>query len=134
MPSARASKHQSLRYHDLIVEMGNAFGMKHGWLSATARELGLDPSYVAKIVAAQGTQCVGVGSIKKACERLSLAPEFFDAHAGEPMAAFVRRRAPDRVEGAPDEFDVMRALDALDAGARARVKAWLDAREREEVV
>lgn len=138
MPIVKASARDSRRYHDLIVAFGVAAKHHRGWKLRAATLLAIDATYLSKILRCKGAQQIGRDQVLKAVRRFPVLRDYFlgvtEADAvlpqmlGTSVQAAIRKRST-----TADEFDVMRAIDALDVGARARVKAWLDARERGEV-
>lgn len=115
------------RYADLVQQLGDERAHAYGWRSAVARQLRVDPSYVTRVAKGERTGA-SQGAIARAVAALGISESFFSAEAGhyrDFMATDVERA--DRAH-TDREFDVMRALVALDDETRSRVLAWANAR------
>jgi hypothetical protein len=82
---SEATERAARRYLRLIEELGFEEGApKHGWKSAVARRLGVDQSYVSRLLSRDRIS-VGADSVEKAVTRLKIRRDYFDA-AREPRS------------------------------------------------
>ena len=136
MPPRLDSELAGRRYYLLARQYGIAANNVHGWRANAAAFLGIGPSYLTKILTAQGRRRIGEAVVADTRARLNLGAyfEIEDDVAAHAIAERVVREGPlpapvEATKPAIDEFDVLRALEALGAPARARVRAWLEARD-----
>lgn len=64
------------RYRELVLQLGSELRNRYGWKAAAARRLGVHPSYVSKVLNREVGQ-VGADVLARACDRLGIAPLFF---------------------------------------------------------
>jgi hypothetical protein len=74
---AEQSERAAKRYLKLIEELGDELGApKHGWKSAVARALGMDQSYISKILSRE-RMSIGVDAVESAVRHLRLDRDYF---------------------------------------------------------
>lgn len=92
------STFQAKRYRQLVNELGEAMGYRYGWKSKVARQLGVHPSYVSKVLAEEIND-VGGDVLKRALDALDLDSSFFfavDENALSRPHAWYRREEMER--------------------------------------
>jgi transcriptional regulator with XRE-family HTH domain len=115
--------HQKERYRELLVELLTEEGGvdKHGSKSRAARRLGIDQSYVSKILT--GERSAGLESIDAAVTKLRIQRAYFDAPLGATYRSFRGQQqgpalhpalaaflaTPQGSQVTPDELEVLRA-------------------------
>ncbi len=70
------------RYIELVCALGERYGHEYGWMSKVAQELGIAPSYVAKLFGAAKhdsalPRSIGVAVVDRAIERLGIPASWF---------------------------------------------------------
>lgn len=70
------------RYRVLVDQLADEAGRPaRGWQSEVARRLGVDRSYISKLLDPETDFAVGVEAIERSCERLGLKRTFFTARS-----------------------------------------------------
>ncbi len=74
----------SRRYRDLVEQLGDERGRKHGWKAEVADLLGVDASFITKTLGGK-VKNIGAGTVMRAASALGLDTKFFSAPGDAPV-------------------------------------------------
>lgn len=64
------------RLRDLILEIGEEMGHKHGWKMEASRRTGIHQTYVAKLLSQERTT-IGLDAVARVAKKMGISKEFF---------------------------------------------------------
>lgn len=86
MPTAETER-AATRLRDLLLEIGEELGNKHGWKMEAARRTGLHQTYIAKLLSRERTT-IGLQAVERVAKKMGISVDFFRAPDARSYKAF----------------------------------------------